>query len=102
MSARMRRARRAAVSAAFGLVFTFLPLFGNLVAFYLGYPNFGTRILILPFWPLVIFVPIFNHLGFDSYWFPHPFALLAALGFALVLYSLLVYGVLGLFAKRRC
>ncbi|MEA2203465.1 MAG: hypothetical protein QOE77_241 [Blastocatellia bacterium] len=78
-----------------------LCLVGDAVAFALGYPNLGNCLQVVSFWPQRIFVPLFSRLGFESTWFPHPFAFLASFAFAISLYSFLAYCVLWLVAKAR-
>jgi len=93
--------RRQAISAAVGVTLTCLPLFGNYAAFLLGYPELGASLLALPLWPLMIFVPVLGWLGFESYWIPHPLALVATLAFAVAVYSLLAYAILTLYSTSR-
>jgi len=92
---------RLGIAAAIGGTIMGLSFIGNAAAFALGYSNLGTRSLSVALWPLIIFAPLFDRLGFESIWIPHPFALLASLAFATTVYSLAAYCVLWVVAKAR-
>ena len=95
------RRRRAGISAGVGAAVMVLPLIVENTAISLGYPNLSNWLIIVPLWPLAVFVPFFNRLGFTSAWIPHPIALFTSLVFAILLYSLLAYGALSLLARMR-
>ena len=92
---------RLGIAAAIGATIMGLSFIGNAAAFALGYSNLGSRSLSVALWPLVIFIPLFDRLGFESIWFPHPFAFLASFAIAISVYSLAAYCVLWLVAKAR-